>query len=415
VWVVTKIVAVEFFEQQIKAWLAVDRSDLLPILAQKQQEWISRSQVTIATTDPDEFITDFLAGIVTGTPIFLASPDWGATERQKLQEITGAVDRQRHQGQIMIPTGGTSGQLKFAIHTPATLTAAVRGFQQFYQVTAINSCGVLPLHHVSGLMPLWRSLMTGGQLWLPIKQQMLEQSPPPNSFISLVPTQLQRILATHPQWLRQFKAVLIGGAPVWPRLLELARQAQIPLSLSYGMTETAALVAALQPQDFLAGVNASGQALPHVQLQIQASGHIMVRSESVMLGYYPQVSTAGEWLTDDLGAIDRQGCLQIWGRASHKIITGGEKVFPAEVEAVIRSTGLVTDVYVLGVPDSEWGERVVAVYVGVAEISQMQAAIQGQLSNFKQPKTWWAVSEIPRNSQAKIDRSQILELLSGAL
>jgi o-succinylbenzoate---CoA ligase len=413
--VVTKLVAMESGEQRIKNWLAIDRSHLLPILAQKQQDWYGRSQVTIAAADPDEFITDFLAGIITGTPIFLASPDWGTTERHRLQEITGAVDRQRHQGQIMIPTGGTAGQLKFAIHTPTTLTAAVRGFQQFYQVTAINSYCVLPLHHVSGLMQMWRSLMTGGRLLLPPPSLLFDQLPPPNSFISLVPTQLQRILATHAQWLRQFSAVLIGGAPVWPDLLDRSRQALIPLSLSYGMTETAAMVAALPPSDFLAGMNTSGQVLPHAQLQIQAGGHLMVRSESVMLGYYPQVSTAGEWLTDDLGSIDEQGYLQIWGRDSHKIITGGEKVFPAEVEAVIRSTGLVIDVYVVGVPDSEWGERVVAVYVGAAEVSQLQAAIQGQLSNFKQPKTWLAVPEIPRNSQAKIDRSQILELLSEAV
>ncbi len=400
-------------KQQVQNWLAIDRSHLLPLLAQKQQDYSDRSHLVIATHDADEFITDFLTGIITGIPIFLASPDWGIAEWQQVQTIMATVDREQHRGQIMIPTGGTSGQLKFAIHTPATLTAAVHGFQEFYQVEAINSYCTLPLHHVSGLMQLWRSLITGGQLLLSTKPQRFSQSPPPHFFISLVPTQLQRLLPAKAEWLRQFRAVLVGGASVWPDLLDRSRQAQIPLSLSYGMTETAAMVAALKPQDFLAGVNDSGQVLPHVQLQIQFDGRITVRSKAVMLGYYPQIDTAGYWLTDDLGMLDQQGYLQILGRDSHKIITGGEKVFPAEVEAIIRSTGLVTDVYVLGAPDQEWGERVVAIYVGDVEASNIQAAIQDQLSSFKLPKTWLAVSELPRNSQEKVDRSQILKLLAG--
>lgn len=378
---------------------------------QKQQDLADRSHLVIATNDPDEFIIDFLAGIVIGLPIFLASPGWGQSEWQQLLTITANGNHQQHRGQIMIPTGGTSGQLKFAIHTPVTLTAAVQGFQEFYQVETIDSYCILPLHHVSGLMQLWRSLITGGQLLIPSQQQRFSPSLPPHLFISLVPTQLQRLLPAQAEWLRQFRAVLVGGAPLWPDLLKLARQAQIPLSLSYGMTETAALVAALPPPDFLAGVNASGQVLPHAQLQILGDGRIAVRSSAIMLGYYPQLNTAGYWQTDDLGMIDQQGYLQILGRDSHKIITGGEKVFPLEVEAIIRSTGLVTDVYVLGIPDQEWGERVVVVYVGDIDSSKIQKAIKGQLSSFKQPKTWLAVPELPRNSQEKIDRSQILKLL----
>jgi o-succinylbenzoate---CoA ligase len=408
-----KTISTAHLRSHIQDWLAIDRSHLLLRWRQKQQDLVNRSHLVISTNDPDEFITDFLAGIVIGLPIFLASPGWGQAECQQLLAITASGNHQQHRGQIMIPTGGTSGQLKFAMHTSTTLTAAVQGFQKFYQVEAINSYCILPLHHVSGLMQLWRSLITGGQLLLPSKQKGFSQSPPPHCFISLVPTQLQRLLPNQAEWLRQFRAVLVGGASVWPDLLDQARQDQIPLSLSYGMTETAAMVAALQPQDFLAGVNASGQVLPHVQLQILADGHIGVRSPAVMLGYYPQLNTAGYWLTDDLGMIDQQGYLQILGRDSHKIITGGEKVFPVEVEAVIRSTGLVTDIYVLGVPDQDWGERVVAVYVGEIEASKIQKAIQGQLSSFKQPKTWLAVSELPRNSQEKIDRSQILKLLAG--
>jgi o-succinylbenzoate---CoA ligase len=402
-----------YLKQQISDWLAIDRSHLLSRWCQKQQEVAGQSHLVIATNDPDQFMVDFLAGVVTGIPVFLASPTWGKAEWQQFHIMTAQVNRHHHQGQIMIPTGGTTGQLKLATHTPATLTAAARGFQQFYQVEEINFYGTLPLHHVSGLMQLWRSLITGGQLLLPTNQQLFSSVPPPNFFTSLVPTQLQRLLPAQAEWLQQFRAVLIGGAPVWLALLHQARQAQIPLSLSYGMTETAAMVAALLPADFLAGGQTSGQGLPHVQLQIQTGGCIAIQSAAVMLGYYPQINTDGYWLTDDLGMIDQQGYLQILGRDNHKIITGGEKVFPAEVEAIIRSTGLVADVYVLGVPDPEWGERVVAIYVSSVTAIDIQQAIQGQLSNFKQPKTWRSVPELPRNNQGKIDRSQILKMLAG--
>jgi o-succinylbenzoate---CoA ligase len=302
----------------------------------------------------------------------------------------------------MIPTGGTSGKLKLAMHTPATLSAAARGFQEFYGVTEINSHCLLPLHHVSGLMQLWRSLLTNGHF------TTSSEPHPPGSFISLVPTQLQRWLPKHTDWLRSFQTIIIGGAPAAAGLLAEARRAKIPLSPSYGATETAAMIAALSPADFLAGASGCGQSLPHAQIQIQPEGRIQVKSRSLMLGYYPEQRTpAASWLTDDLGEFDERGSLQILGRESHKIISGGEKIFPDQVESAILATGLVQDICVLGIPDLDWGERVVACYVGNVDQHTLQSAVADRLSSFKRPKTWLAVAEIPRNAQGKIDRQQL--------
>jgi O-succinylbenzoic acid--CoA ligase len=372
------------------------------VCEQRQRELAGRSHHIIATTDADEFMTELMAGIATGVPIFLANPTWGQVEWLQMRALTATVDRLLHGGQIMIPTGGTSGQLKFASHTPTTLTAAVRGFQKFFRVSAVNSYCALPLHHVSGLMQFWRAAMSGGQFYS-VRQQ-LGQPVGADAFISLVPTQLQRLLAIHADWLQQFRVVSIGGAPVWPTLLEQARAQCLPLSPSYGMTETAAMVTALLPADFLAGEQSSGQVLPHAQIQVAAGGRITIRAQSLMLGYYPHCIDTDELVTDDLGAVDERGHLQILGRDSHKIITGGEKVWPPEVEAAIRATGLVEDVCVFGMPDPEWGERVVAIYVGAVAASVIQTQMQQQLSKFKQPKTWVAVTNIPRNGQGKVDR-----------
>jgi o-succinylbenzoate---CoA ligase len=393
---------------EIFRWLELNHWEpLVPAICDRRSQLVGDYQV-IATPDSEEFIVEFWAAVLNQVPVFLTDSQWGSIEKQQFQSLLVSHPLPTP-GQILIPTGGTSGQLKFAIHCPETLTAATQGFQEFYGVQAINSCCLLPLHHVSGLMQLWRSATTLGQL-----RFTPEPLPPQKFFLSLVPTQLQRYLADRADWLRAFRAVIIGGAPLPPDLAIAARSQQIPLSPSYGSTETAAMVAALPVSEFLAGRLSSGWPLPHVDLQIDPEGRMMIESPSLMTGYWPPSLNRGEPWCDDLGAIDEFGQLQILGRHSQKIISGGEKVFPQEVEAAIRETGLVLDVCVIGCPDAAWGERVVALYVpnGMVEIGDLQGAIAGHLSKFKQPKDWLAVAAIPRNGQGKIDRRRIISIVS---
>ncbi|XHX79560.1 MAG: hypothetical protein RBJ76_06470 [Stenomitos frigidus ULC029] len=113
---------------------------------------------------------------------------------------------------------------------------------------------------------------------------------------------------------------------------------------------------------------------------------------------------------DDLGFFDTNGYLHIVGRHSDKIITGGENVFPAEVEAAIRSTGLVQDVCVIGISDRHWGQAITAVYTPInADIlpTNIQTALSDTLSKFKRPKHWLAVDRLPRNAQGKVNRPQV--------
>lgn len=432
--------------------------------------------VLLATSDSAEFLAGFVAACAANCPTFLGNPHWSAPEWQQvcdqvqpdiiLGKLAGELEREHGQypghklqakeklkaptpGQIMIPTGGSSGQVRFAIHTWQTLTASVRGFQQYFETDVINSCCTLPLYHVSGLMQLMRSLLTGGKLAIVPLKQLDFQRPefdPADFFISLVPTQLQRLLQ-NPEaivWLSQFRTVLLGGAPAWDDLLATVRQHQIRLAPTYGMTETASQVATLKPQDFLAGKLGCGQALPHAKIWIVDSqsqpvepghlGAIVIQSAAVAAGYYGELGgeaqefQAQRFQTDDLGYLDTEGYLHIVGRASRKIITGGENVFPDEVEAVIRATGLVADVCVVGLPDRHWGEVVTAVYVSEnasdsssssalnsshpnlahpnlahPHLAQLQQAIAPSLSKFKQPKRWIAVEKLPRNPQGKIN------------
>jgi o-succinylbenzoate---CoA ligase len=400
------------FAQNIYSWLEKDsRSALIPWIEKRTEEIADRPYHQIDTANPIEFLVEFWAAVLSNKSVLIHNPQWGKKERQQLQQL---LDREplSQPGQILIPTGGTSGELKFAIHSPKTLSAAVAGFQEFYGVTAINSYCILPLHHVSGLMQLWRSSTTNGRLIIAPEPQPV---PSQEFFISLVPTQLQRWLEIRRDWLQSFRAVMIGGAPLTKELADRARSLQIPLSPCYGCTETAAMATALSPADFLAGHFSSGLPLPHVQLTIDPEGRINIQSNAFMEGYYP--STATQQAFDDLGEIDDQGHLQVLGRASQKIISGGEKIFPNEVEAVILATGLVADVCVIGWPDGDWGEKVVALYVPLdpVDISVLKGAIADQLSKFKQPKNWLNVSEIPRNSQGKLERKMLLALIAKYL
>jgi O-succinylbenzoic acid--CoA ligase len=219
-------------------------------------------------------------------------------------------------------------------------------------------------------------------------------------------------------WLAQFQTVLLGGAPAWNDLLEAARRDRIRLAPTYGMTETASQIATLHPEDFLAGYQNSGRVLPHGTISIYSEfrellpprevGLITIQSQSLTLGYYPNLFEQPQFQPDDLGYFNEQGYLHIVGRSSHKIITGGENVFPAEVEAAIRATNLVSDVCVIGVPDSHWGQVVTALYVPQQQttLTNLIAHLQTRLSKFKQPKCWILVEQLPRNLQGKINYEQ---------
>jgi len=362
------------------------------------------------------------------------------------------LDPAQNAAPILIPTGGSSGRLRFAHHTWNTLIASVKGFQQHFQCDPINCLCILPVHHVSGLMQFMRAFVSGGQLWVKTSADFFRNLStlylqsgrelaglnPAETFISLVPTQLQRMLDQHPlaiPWLARFQAVLLGGAPAWTTLLNQAQATQLPIALTYGMTETASQVATLRPAEFLAGDRSCGQALPHAAIEIwddrdqplppNQPGQIVVWAKSQALGYIsPQpdnpllerhTKNLPPLRTADWGWLDDRGYLHIGGRWDRAILTGGETVFPEEIEAAIQTTKLVQDVCVVGLPDAQWGERVVAAYVPLANISETQIsqAIAAKLAGFKRPKQWVALSALPRNAQGKLNLDQLKRYCGG--
>ncbi len=407
-------------------------------------------KLLIQSSDPLFYLAWFLAAHLAEYSVFLAQPHWSPSERDQVLHQIGSTwiagdDRLQFQAAsqpdleistpwILIPTGGSSGSIRFAIHTWPTLSASVWGFQSHFNLNEINSLCVLPLYHVSGLMQAMRCLLTQGRLilmpWKDLERGEKINGDPREFCLSLVPTQLHRLLQIPSliPWLAEFKVILIGGGPSWPDLLHQARSQGLPLSPTYGMTETASQIATLKPQEFLSGQINSGCPLPHAQITIQDlqgqilnpkhTGLITIQARSLALGYYPDLWSEPIFQPQDLGYLDPQGYLHVLGRTDQLIITGGEKVLATEVEAVIHSSGWITDVCVIGVPDPEWGQRVVALYVPKQfEITEkhLQSYLRDQLSPFKIPKDWIHLSTLPRNPQGKLNRAQILQMASNSL
>ena len=206
----------------------------------------------------------------------------------------------------------------------------MQGFTEYFSINVVNSFCILPLYHVSGLMQFMRSFTTGGKLVITSSKKLetsqLQNINPADFFISLVPTQLQKLLQNPEltQWLSKFSTVLLGGAPPWDELLEKARYHQIRLAPTYGMTETASQIATLKPDEFLQGKFNSGKILPHAKIIIDNQpGNINIQSQSLALGYYPQMwENRDNFVVDDIGFLDNQGYLHIIGRNIYKIITG---------------------------------------------------------------------------------------------
>ncbi len=397
-------------------------------------------RVLICEEDPRRFLTSFFAAMRKDCAIFLCNPGWSRHTWQQVISIArphfvagnpppGALDDNNPADAadtpaIMIPTSGTGGAIRFAVHTWESLGTAARGFLEFFAETPPNSYCVLPLFHVSGLMQVVRALQGEARVdFFDLKTPPAGQAPafnPGDFIISIVPTQLWRLLAEphYAAWLKTFRYVLLGGGPAEAGLLDAARAKNIRLAPCYGTTETAALVAALKPEQFLAGAKGAGYPLPHARIFIRdekggptepgCHGSITVEAGSLSHGYYGEepVIPGTAFATGDEGCFDDEGSLHVLGRTDRIIISGAEKIDPRTVEEALRATGLVADILIFAQPDSEWGQRVVALYVlkdPNAGAEKLRQSARERLDPHQVPKKWIQVERIPRNALGKVD------------
>jgi acyl-CoA synthetase (AMP-forming)/AMP-acid ligase II len=246
--------------------------------------------------------------------------------------------------------------------------------------------------------------------------------------LMLVPTALQ-IAVSHPRAREAdfsfLRYIYYGGAPIPPALLRQCMEVfGCGFVQMYGMTETAGTIVALSPEDhdFAGGARSHsvGKPLPGVEIKMLDSGEIATRSPATMQGYHHLPEATAEtidsegWLrTGDAGFIDAEGYLHLRDRIKDVIISGGENIYPAEVENAIREHPGVAEVAIIGVPDEKWGESVLAVVVSKTPNPPAAESIiawaREHIASFKAPKRIEFVSALPRNASGKILRRELRE------
>jgi O-succinylbenzoic acid--CoA ligase len=370
--------------------------------------------LVIDQADPHDFTVEFFAAVSAGRSIALANPNWGAHEREQFDALLGLgspplpgvissatrLKSGRQANVILIPTGGTTNGIKLAIHTWETLEVACKGVQQFLGGGATDSCCVLPLYHVSGLMQLLRAYHSGGYI-------RFDEDEVEGRCLSYVPTQLRRALLDkkRTQALTTTRVIFVGGAPMSESLAEEARELKLPVMPVYGMTETAAMVAAIPVDNFLADSRAGALPIGDTNIEIDSSGRIRVQSPALFIGYHGGESpdlTRG-YLTQDEGYIDENERLHVTGRIDRLVISGGEKIDPREVEDLVSAIAGVEEVMALGLPDPEWGQKLVVYYTG-EELVDWKERLKEQLATYKLPQEMLRVDRLPLDEKGKFLR-----------
>ena len=297
----------------------------------------------------------------------------------------------------------------------------------------------LPLHHLSGLLPLVRARQWGAELrWLspPLMRApaaLAAAFPLPAEtpvVLSLVPTQLRRLMAS-PEgltWLGRCSVIWVGGASLPVDLAEAARRAALPLAPCFGATETAAMVCALPPHRFLSGQSGCGDPLADVEVRIDAAtGAVEVRTDRLSPGWIEQgrlvplpLDPSGWWRSGDGGRLGDWG-LEVLGRLDGALQSGGETVFPEQLEARLMAAaacrGLPLDaVLLLPRADQEWGQRLVALVRARgqergAELIRVLNGIVRAWPPAERPCHWVLCPELSRTSAGKWRQDRWLEWL----
>ena len=291
----------------------------------------------------------------------------------------------------------------------------------------------LPLYHVGGLSILLRSCLYGTAVSLKPRFEVAEVartlSNDPVTLVSLVPTMLYRLLE-HPNFQpnEALRLVLLGGAAASEELLKKAAVRGLPVATTYGLSEACSQVTTARFEKARAKPGTVGKPLIFTEVKVvdsddrevaaEAIGEVLVRGSSVMQGYLDAVATAEAlrdgWLhTGDLGYLDAEGDLFIVQRRADLIVTGGENVYPAEVERVLANHPQVAEACVVGVPHPEWGQQVAAAVVPKASndddrlLSDLKNLCRESLAGYKQPRAFLLLAELPRTPSGKPRREEL--------
>ncbi len=335
----------------------------------------------------------------------------------------------------VLMTSGTSGRSKGACLSWGNFEAsAVAALERLGPAVRERWLACMPLFHVGGLSILVRSVLYGGPIRLLSKFDVAAVSEALDAGdiagVSLVPTMLSRLLAHRagrpaPAGLQ---VLLLGGAAASPELLARAHDAGYPVCATYGLTEATSQVATARP--WTTGMDSPPPmlAMPGTEVRILVDqrdapagvpGEIVVRGPTVMSGYHDDTAATarairGGWLyTGDIGFLDAAGGLHVLDRRDDLIVSGGENVYPAEIESVLLEHPSVAEAGVAGLPDVDLGARVVAWIVlretAAADARALSEHCSARLAGYKRPREFRFVNALPRTASGKLQRRRLTE------
>lgn len=335
----------------------------------------------------------------------------------------------------IILTSGSSGQPKAALHCLTNHIASAKGSSELIAITrGDNWLLSLPLFHIGGLAIINRCALANAAITLPAAElSLVEQLKQlPLTHLSLVATQLIRLLEQDKNALIGIKALLLGGGAIGSSLLEKLKPLGIDAYTSYGMTEMSSQITTGIATD----KGSSGKLLAGRELKI-VEQQIYVKGETLFMGYLPPkksqdrpqkkqqeirhdiqqihgetiwrpLDSEGWFNTQDLGYWDEEGDLVIIGRADNMFVCGGENIQPEEIEAALKRHPEITDAIVFPIPDSEFGFLPAAIINGsISDTASLDDFVRQYVASFKRPRQYFAWPNI-ESASLKISRKQLI-------
>jgi fatty-acyl-CoA synthase len=331
---------------------------------------------------------------------------------------------------LIVYTSGTTGAPKGAVLTQrALLTNAANSVYAHALTQDDHVLTALPMFHVGGLnIQTLPALLSGARVslhprfepgaWL---QDVAALRP---TLSLLVPATMAAVIG-HPQWmgadLSSLRLLNTGSMVVPVSLIAAFHARGVPVGQVYGSTETAPIATALLREDAERKLGSAGKAVPHCEVKL-LDGEIWVRGPNVMRGYWndPAATAAaltrdGWFRTGDLARVDEEGFYWIMGRSNELIISGGENVYPAELENVLADCPQIAEAAVFGIEDAKWGEAACAVVVrrpgARLDEGGVLALFADRLARFKHPRRVVFVDELPKNALGKVQKGELRKLL----
>ncbi|MBT3294250.1 MAG: o-succinylbenzoate--CoA ligase [Verrucomicrobia bacterium] len=354
--------------------------------------------VPISTRQPDGALTS-LAATLGLRHCFTVLPSIPAPLPEAAGSPHAPGPREVAAPAVVVLSSGSSATPKAVVHSYDSLACNALGAASVIPLQRHDRWLLaLPLYHVSGLGILFRTALTGATVVIDSGRSLADAIRHYNiTHVSVVAAQLRELVAAceNDAPLPSLKAVLAGGSHIPPTLVSRAVALGLPLHLSYGSTEMGSQITTAGCDDLRRRPDSSGRLLPYREAKVSDTGELFVRGRTLCLGYLvdgaisPCVDAKGWFHTGDSGAFDGEGYLTVTGRRDRLFISGGENIYPEEIEAALLAMPGIEEAVVVAVPHTEYGARPVAfvrVEAGVdVETDIIRAALTGRLESFKRP------------------------------